>query len=472
MTLAPYWKRFLPASATSSAAVKAQNLCRGRNANTSKNPRFCPACIEADTAIHGSAYWHREHQLPNVFGCGKHHLRLLERCFACGQLPRKHTSTSICPLSTRCECGADLRLQSDVLEAPALYWHLVHFSTDALTAPPFFLPEDSVTTFLRQLSSDPKPVQFNAALSSAKERLTPPGIDLALSLSDRRSSRELCILFASQGQSLAEALTQLSRASSRIGRATEKLSWRTDQSIRGCRDSLQSWMSLHPHAGPAFAGELYWRIRLLDGQWLAKQFPHNHRDTIPSVADDRRVVRRFLRNSDRRNAVWTTAGLRAGIRDTNWFRAALTSSLKQMREQQTAADSVKQGKLLDSAVHALKRAEPPVKISYARLAQCTGLPLFKVGRIVRADRGLSALIRDANSTKTYRLLKWVAEDILLSGEPLQSTAWAARTKVPTDRRTTKMMYAIATELSALGFEVGARWMPDRPSRGGPRQLSS
>lgn len=456
LTLAPYWGRFLPAGQTSSKLLKQQNLCTGRSGP--KNPRFCPACIESDTALLGCAYWHRSHQLPNVFGCEQHHLQLLERCSACGRLPRRRSVTFVHPLSTACECGSDLRRQGTRIDASALYWRLVRFSTEALIADPVPLPAGSIPTYFHRLASAPKPIQFNATVNDARRRFTPLGFDLDLSLSCRRSTRELCVFFASQGLSLAASLDQLSKAAPNADGNPKDQSWRKNPSVARCRKALRAWASSHPHLGPASAGELYWRVRLLDDKWLNNHFSfRSGRRVVPSIVDDREVVTRYLRVGDRRNAAWTSAGQRAGVRDLDWLQSALASSLFQMRVQRIAEHAAKQQHLLVQAVRFVQSAEPPVMVSYPLLSQCTGLPIHSIGRVVRANSELSTLIREVNSTKTYRLLRWIAEDILSSGKPLLSTVWAARARIPTDTRTTQLMYSIASELSSLGFELGARW---------------
>jgi hypothetical protein len=46
--------------------------------------RYCTSCIQEDTALHGAAYIHREHQLAFVHVCGKHMHKLITHCTVCG----------------------------------------------------------------------------------------------------------------------------------------------------------------------------------------------------------------------------------------------------------------------------------------------------------------------------------------------------------------------------------------------------
>ena len=40
--------------------------------------RYCPACRKEEYDRYGESYWHREHQLPYMTVCPKHHCRLIE----------------------------------------------------------------------------------------------------------------------------------------------------------------------------------------------------------------------------------------------------------------------------------------------------------------------------------------------------------------------------------------------------------
>ena len=40
--------------------------------------KYCPMCAVDDTAVYGETYWHRQHQLPEMFYCMKHKVRLVD----------------------------------------------------------------------------------------------------------------------------------------------------------------------------------------------------------------------------------------------------------------------------------------------------------------------------------------------------------------------------------------------------------
>lgn len=82
-TLAPYYLRMYPLEKKQSIL---QTLINKRNVTlTSIETRmpdgrqalkYCPACYLEDEAKHGEPYWHREHQIPLLPLCPRHHVRL------------------------------------------------------------------------------------------------------------------------------------------------------------------------------------------------------------------------------------------------------------------------------------------------------------------------------------------------------------------------------------------------------------
>jgi hypothetical protein len=71
--------------------------------------RYCPKCLGRDHTTNGEPYWHRAHQLPNVFFCHYHNCALGTACPECGLgvSPKLKRLISLPPL--RCQCGFDLR---------------------------------------------------------------------------------------------------------------------------------------------------------------------------------------------------------------------------------------------------------------------------------------------------------------------------------------------------------------------------
>lgn len=444
MTIAPYWRRFLPTDA-SSFELKCQQLAAGVK---DPSPRFCPACLEDDLRIFGASYWHREHQLPNVLGCRKHRVRLADRCAACSRLPAKASSTVIEPITVRCECGADLRRQGSELRAPSLYWEFVEFSASALHSP-------AKSLLGTQYSHVGSQLREQIPLEAALARLAPRGAILVASAS-YVSSRELCVLFAATSTKFEDAVMRYQRSAYIPDKQTRQ-SW-CDLSHPELRRLLLCWCRLHPGLGPESAGRLYWRVRLLDVRWFESRFPSTRRAPVPSVALDRAEICTFL-HAGRGSVMWIAAGLRAAVRDADWLRSLLNASRTQSLATRTRRRHEAVSSEIADSIRRLEDARPPVYITLPRIAQClaSGSSAAELGRLICRSPELELSIRRANETLQKRRLRWVAEDALASDLPLMPTAWAAKAHLPYSVGLANEMFTVAREMAAEGLLVGERW---------------
>lgn len=73
-----------------------------------KHPwRWCPKCVEADQLQFGTAYYHRNHQLPGVHTCYKHGCSLNEECVKCGFRAESLSDAFVPPRDGKCpNCGS------------------------------------------------------------------------------------------------------------------------------------------------------------------------------------------------------------------------------------------------------------------------------------------------------------------------------------------------------------------------------
>lgn len=121
MTTLPYWLAFAsstdPTPLPGTTATRAPLNTRGdkidclrvfglkRTHGQATSPRFCPQCLSEDQENHGEVYWHRSHQLPNVFFCYKHDCELHDRCPKC-EARTLAPMRQLMPLPKLvCECG-------------------------------------------------------------------------------------------------------------------------------------------------------------------------------------------------------------------------------------------------------------------------------------------------------------------------------------------------------------------------------
>lgn len=68
--------------------------------------RWCVNCTEEDEAQFGITYYHRDHQLPGVFHCDKHHMALTDGCQECGFTVELLMHQNVPPVDNLCpHCG-------------------------------------------------------------------------------------------------------------------------------------------------------------------------------------------------------------------------------------------------------------------------------------------------------------------------------------------------------------------------------
>ncbi len=142
LTTLPYWLTFGGSDNTHTPSTVQGNTPRvsriyrptsvGLQRGDRFVPRLCPLCIAEDLADFGEPYWHRSHQLPNVFFCTRHECALKAACHKCG-LPvarRERGLISLPPLS--CRCGKDLRFIPKAKTVSAAHLRLARLSVHGL----------------------------------------------------------------------------------------------------------------------------------------------------------------------------------------------------------------------------------------------------------------------------------------------------------------------------------------------------
>jgi hypothetical protein len=104
-TLYPYWAMcYTPAfrakmdgvidGGVSSIETNNEGSLRSRR-SWPKYLKYCPECCAEDTGVYGEAYWHRQHQLSEVFYCTKHKVRLVN-----SGISVKQTASGFYPVSS------------------------------------------------------------------------------------------------------------------------------------------------------------------------------------------------------------------------------------------------------------------------------------------------------------------------------------------------------------------------------------
>jgi len=104
----PFWfdAKFLPDSivrqVVSGKLTDSISFSGIKNINCSRVWRWCPECVDENTACYGVRYWHVIHQLPSVISCPKHDLTLNYSCPHCHFIQLKLTKYELPPRHNKC----------------------------------------------------------------------------------------------------------------------------------------------------------------------------------------------------------------------------------------------------------------------------------------------------------------------------------------------------------------------------------
>lgn len=70
--------------------------------------RWCSKCVKEDISNYGIPYYHRDHQIPGVNRCLKHHCTLVAQCYNCGFEVTQIKKLPIPPTDGQCpDCGCE-----------------------------------------------------------------------------------------------------------------------------------------------------------------------------------------------------------------------------------------------------------------------------------------------------------------------------------------------------------------------------
>jgi len=104
----PFWfdAKFLPDSivrqVVSGKLTDSISFTGIKNINYQRVWRWCPECVDENTACYGVRYWHVIHQLPSVISCPKHDLTLNYACPHCHFIQLKLMKYELPPRQNKC----------------------------------------------------------------------------------------------------------------------------------------------------------------------------------------------------------------------------------------------------------------------------------------------------------------------------------------------------------------------------------
>lgn len=427
-----------------------------RFAGKSLEPRYCPQCISDDSNNIGQAYWHRAHQLPNVFFCHKHQCELQVKCPKCSARSRGSDSKNLPPPSLLCQCGYRLDKKRSSRIPSTMELRLAAISVEALNQGVPGWNRDNVFDFMRtQLtrSASYSKGRYQSVLAEAFSEGQMQWSSGSLEHGDvgkvrfRRylsagSAPECCGLLAALDVNVQTAIAGF-KEEGKESRKRQELPavFKGDMTIEKSRSALKRASRLYPSRPISSSRRHYWYLMLNDQAWLWENFPRSLRVEFPSVAEDRLTIIELLSSTEnplggiRLKARTSPAGYRATIRDKKW----LDEQNLQARRTDVAVNAGIADSFLKERAAALHNAlgkllsseERPVRIFASTLAPFVGLSPQQAADTVKRVKVLAHAIEEANADKLRRQLLWGGKQMKLSGARLSKKQLGRVAGVPT-----------------------------------------
>jgi hypothetical protein len=412
-------------------------------------PRMCPECVSCDYQRFGHPYWHRKHQLPNVYFCAEHWSGLISVCGNCGRSCSEFTSTVINAPPIICNCGNRLDIAGPTRPLFNAERRLVEVSCSALQQALPTWDRRHVQAFVREKVTDlsRKKSQYKETLTRNYPVHDTSGSNLLSDQLDREQNRlrfkkrpahagapECCAILAAFSIDLkiaVECFPAMKIADFPNRPPQGPARGKSGISIEISKKNLLAWQKTGSIPYLSANKVDYWNLRINDNEWLTEHFPSTQLGQIPSVESDRKAVldyidKQLTRNARKYNLTSITAGVRSHLRDKVWLDSLvselhLTSiSLKKGQgdaNQRGMVDSVKA-----ALEHLLESEERPLLITYVMLGSLTKLTAVKVAQLCGADQGLLTRFKQVNNDVVRRRLIWSAARLMEEGKKLSFSA--------------------------------------------------
>lgn len=164
-TMYPQYARFIPLKQKKMALYRiGYDFCDVHHLFTvlprtelEQNLRYCPLCIKEDRDIYGEAYWHRKHQIRNMYICLKHECRLIDS----GITAKSDQTFTLFPAETSVK-DAEIRYTENPLEIA-----YIKYLSDIFDAPIDFENDIPISAVIYHFMSRTKYLK-----SSGKTRYT------------------------------------------------------------------------------------------------------------------------------------------------------------------------------------------------------------------------------------------------------------------------------------------------------------
>ncbi|MGQ7906769.1 TniQ family protein [Burkholderia sp. BC1] len=390
--------------------------------------RFCPLCIAYDYRTYGEPFWHRAHQLPNILWCPQHRIQLYSECPNCHRFESNSRRYFIELPCLRCKCGHDLSTKITPLKINSALSRLTKISTDALNNKISFHSLHHIKSATEQLIL---PIGYTGTLRTAfgdanrsvgNGLLQFPLTNLQLSLSFNKSlchatAREYCALLAATHIDLDTIHTIASLQKNSDHSPTNSLN-SEEITIEKTRIILTERMKKNPQLCASHFHQYYWFARLYDNQWLKSQRPHcraNH--PIPSYQDDRRAIEKLITKAKDKSlwqyVAYSRAGMRARLRDRDWFNIRYRQALRAIQAAKRANESTIAKRnigIVNKSFHKLSNhTERPIFITTQKLAELAHLTSSQVATTLSHCADLHKAINEHNTNLPLLRIQWAID---------------------------------------------------------------
>lgn len=491
LTTLPYWLAFdavsdekLPGTTAIPRLINPQKqalrglrgLGIGRSNQEALQPHYCPQCLDQDRMVCGEPYWHRSHQLPNVFFCPEHQYPLQTVCPVCSAYMVTVSSRLIDLPRLQCSCGNNFRLLAHFKPPPRVYLLLTQISVQALNCTQLRWDYKQVRMYLRSLldaHANSHLGQYESALSATFD-MTPDAVRrlyakvpwhsnsgprLWLQRHFRRTrAPECCALLVSMGVDFKRSTLGFQQATIDASDNAIKLPFQfRELTVNFARRDILRRVAVYPNLSPSDHKNPYWFLRINDPQWLKERFPGISRSPIPNIQDDRKSIIDFILSNNTalprklyHRVMNKPASVRAKYRDRDWYDQQL-DQLLQFKKGKAAAnrntiDKQRASAMADALQKLLQEEDRPRHIFPQTLAATAGLSQSQAGDIYRTHQHLRDTIAAVNDDWPRRKLLWAARQLQATGLSLTVGKICERANFPSSNENRKLVQEIIAML--------------------------
>lgn len=429
----------------------------------------CPLCLAEDIDKGRHPYWRRSHQLPTVHYCPTHWVALENMCPSCSASTTPVQKGGAGTLSTRCDCGFDLRNSRNPLPTiPLVFRRLCQISVASLELEKIEWDRLCVRDVVRnRLKRD----QAFAGMSTVQVlgsqfpggkigrygvvvRVPGTGRDIHLvGESPNISAMTWATLLAILDVQFSDAAQAFRRAARdfKVPPAPTPIQAQAEGlDVPTARRLLLAKMQASGRSVSQY-GTVYWYLRLFDEAWLHRNVRSKLRDYVPSIKEDRQLLENGLGTAQSQTRVGgTTAALyRARLRDQAWlntFKTRRRQQAAELRNGRLQALHDNRKKALRAALSEILASEKrPRRITYGSLGKHVGLTYLQTMLQVKADPELQSTIAEANGSKIQRQLRWALRVLEDEGALIGSVSIFRRAGLPPTPATSPFVRELVTE---------------------------